>query len=95
MMIAVIAIFTGIKIKTFATIFKQFQILKLLIFELLLMELQLPLFSILTLLLFLFLELQVRLEILMILGIIIIIIIVKFRVLSSGSYNQLTDFFSF
>ena len=94
MVIFVIATFIGIKMKIFTMVFKQFQILKLLMFVLLLMELQ-WLFSILALLLFLFLELEVRLEILMKLRIIIINIIVKFRVLSSGSYNQFTDFFSF
>ena len=40
MMIVVIAIFIGIKMKIFTMIFKQFQILKLLMFVLLLMELQ-------------------------------------------------------
>ena len=88
-------VFFGIKTKIFAMIFKQFQILKLLIFVLPLMELQLRLFSVLAPLLFLFLELEVRLEILMKLRIIIIIIIVKFTAPSSGSYNQFTDFFSF
>ena len=40
MMIVVIAIFIGIKKKIFTMIFKQFQILKFLMFVLLLMELQ-------------------------------------------------------